>query len=114
MLYMAASVLPVFAMQEGGTGALSWDSAGFILCMVFAGLVFITFATWIAYLSNREHCVAPLFPARIVTHRVMLASILYVYIGTPTCFLLAGMVNHRLGHSQGFHVCRLCVLYGVG
>lgn len=78
VLYLAASVLAVFALQQAGAGAFPWRSAAFIVCFVVAVLASVALAVWIAYLSRKERLIKPLFPARIVTHRVMLATILYL------------------------------------
>lgn len=76
MLYLAASVLVVFALQQAGSGAYAWSSPTIIGCLVASGVAALLFAFWIWYLSHRERSILPLFPARIVNHRVMLANML--------------------------------------
>ena len=79
VLYIAGCVLAIFALQEAGTGTIAWDSATFIVCFVISGIAFSILAIWITYLSRRDRLIKPLFPIRIVTHRVMLATILWVH-----------------------------------
>uniref|UniRef100_A0A093VGU8 Multidrug resistance protein 3 n=1 Tax=Talaromyces marneffei PM1 TaxID=1077442 RepID=A0A093VGU8_TALMA len=76
LIYLASCTLLITALQEGGSGSISWTSAAFIICVILAGVIFTCFAAWIAYLSRRKHSVMPLFPMRIVTHRIMLSTIL--------------------------------------
>ncbi|KAL9622620.1 MAG: hypothetical protein Q9160_003117 [Pyrenula sp. 1 TL-2023] len=59
-LYVAASTLLVFALQQA----------------VIAGIASVIFGVWIWFLSSKERTFAPLFPTRIITHRVILANIL--------------------------------------
>ncbi|EED18637.1 efflux pump antibiotic resistance protein, putative [Talaromyces stipitatus ATCC 10500] len=76
LIYLASCTLLITALQEGGSGSMNWNSAAFIACMILAGVIFASFALWIAYLSKGKHSTIPLFPARIVTHRIMLSTIL--------------------------------------
>jgi hypothetical protein len=75
-IYLATSVLLITALQEAGAGSIEWYSAAFIVCMILAGLTFIGFALWIAFLSGGTHYTMPLFPARIVKHRIMLSTVM--------------------------------------
>jgi hypothetical protein len=75
-IYLATCVLLITALQEAGAGSINWDSAAFIVCMIMAGLTFIGFALWVAFLSRGTHYTIPLFPARIVKHRIMLPTIM--------------------------------------
>lgn len=76
LLYVAASTLLVFALQQAGTGTYSWNSATIIACLTVAGIASVIFGVWIWFLSSKEKPFAPLFPTRIITHRVILANIL--------------------------------------
>lgn len=75
-IYLASCVLFITALQEAGAGSFSWKSAAFIVCMILAGLTFIGFALWIAHLSGGSSSTMPLFPARIVKHRIMLSTVM--------------------------------------
>lgn len=76
LLYVAASCLLVFALQQAGAGTYAWSSSTIIACLVVSGIAALVFGIWIWYLSAKERAIAPLFPARIITNRIMLSSIL--------------------------------------
>lgn len=70
-LFLAASILLVFALQEGGTGLRPWDSPTIIVCLVFSIVFFVGFAGWISYFTYRPKSLSPIFPAYLLTRRVM-------------------------------------------
>jgi len=76
LLIIAASVLLVFALQEGGAGAYPWSSATIIVSLTVAAIAALALAFWTWYLSTGTRMFAPLFPARIVLHRVPAVNIL--------------------------------------
>lgn len=76
LLYLGASVLVVFALQSAGAGTYDWDSATIVACLVAAGIAAVLFCFWIWFLSRKERTILPLFPARIVNHKEMLANLL--------------------------------------
>ena len=75
LLCIAASVLLVFALQQAGAGAFAWSSATIIASLTVAAVAAIALGFWIWYLSSGTRRFAPLFPARIVLHRVLAANI---------------------------------------
>ncbi|KAI5295855.1 hypothetical protein KEM52_006698 [Ascosphaera acerosa] len=83
LLFLSSSVLPVFALQQVGSGECEWTSAYFISCMACGCFTLLLLLLWIAFISKDGHTISPLFPARILTHRVMcctmLASLLLGY-----------------------------------
>ncbi|EED14464.1 MFS multidrug transporter, putative [Talaromyces stipitatus ATCC 10500] len=76
LIYLVTCVLLITALQEAGAGSIAWQSAAFIVCMILAGLAFVGFASWIAFLSGGKHSTMPLFPARIIKHRIMLSTVM--------------------------------------
>lgn len=66
----------VFALQEAGTGTYAWNSGAIIACLVIAFLTAVALAVWIWYFSSADRGIAPLFPARIATHKIILANIM--------------------------------------
>ena len=51
ILLLAASILLVFALQEGGSTAYSWNSATIISTLTISGVCWIGFFAWISWLS---------------------------------------------------------------
>lgn len=76
VIYLSTCVLLITALQEAGAGSIKWYSAAFIVCIILAALAFIGFALWIAFLSRGTHYTMPLFPARIVKHRIMFSTVM--------------------------------------
>lgn len=70
-LFLVASILLVFAIQEGGIGVRAWDSPTIIICLVFSITSFTVFAGWIWYFTYRPKLISPIFPAYLLTKRVM-------------------------------------------
>ena len=75
LLYGAASLLLIFALQEAGAYTYAWNSAIIIGCLVSAVVAITCFAIWTWYLSRAERRIAPLFPARVITDRVVVGNI---------------------------------------
>ena len=76
LLYGAASVLLVYALQQAGAGVYAWSSPLVISFLVVAAVAAIALCFWVWYLSSGVRFFAPLFPARIVLHRVLITNIL--------------------------------------
>lgn len=78
LLFMATAVLLVLALQEAGAGTYAWNSSLVIACLTISGLSAIALTVWIWYFSKPgSHRISPLFPARILRHRIILANLLY-------------------------------------
>lgn len=75
LLCLVASVLLVFALQQAGAGVYSWSNAVVIASITVAGVAAIALCYWIRYLSTGSRPFEPLFPARIIVHRVMATNI---------------------------------------
>jgi hypothetical protein len=76
ILLIAGSVMLVFALQEGGL-KYPWDSGTIIASFVVAGVCWIAFGIWEAFLSRgilRNSMVA-VFPLRLARNRIVAASL---------------------------------------
>lgn len=78
-LFLALTVLLIFALQEAGAGLYSWNSATIIIILVAAGLAAIALSVWIWLLSTRDLKINPIFPATLVTRRVSAAIVSLVH-----------------------------------
>jgi len=74
LLSIAALVLLISALQEAGAEAYSWSSTVIIATLTLSGISGVALFFWIWYLSSGTRIFAPLFPARIMTHRVLGAN----------------------------------------
>nr|POE88313.1 efflux pump fus6 [Quercus suber] len=91
LLLLAASVLLVFGLQQAGSTAFAWNSAGSIVVFVLSGLCWIAFVIWIVYLhrrcqagkSNREG----IFPLSVVVRGKMAVVIITTFL-TGFSFIL--------------------------
>lgn len=69
LLLLAASVLVVFGLHEGGTGAYSWDSAVVVAPLVVGGLCWIALFLWSFVLSRaRWSNIAAIYPLELFSH----------------------------------------------
>ncbi|KAG5756552.1 hypothetical protein H9Q72_008483 [Fusarium xylarioides] len=79
-LLLAASVLLVFALEEGGT-RYSWSNAVVIATLVLAVVLFIAFGFWEVYVERSTSKQEPVFPPSICKDRISSAMLL------TTCFV---------------------------
>ncbi|RYP41388.1 hypothetical protein DL767_001026 [Monosporascus sp. MG133] len=83
VLILCATTLMVFALQEAGAFAYTWNSPVIVLTLSIAGLSSVMFITWEVFLGiKRITKVEPILPLRLITHRV--------YMGTLVCTLFTG------------------------
>ncbi|KAM0082099.1 hypothetical protein ACKRZS_005710 [Fusarium odoratissimum] len=80
ILLLAASVLLVFALEEGGT-RYSWGNAIVIATLVLAVVLFIAFGFWEVYVEKSPSKQEPVFPPSICKDRISSAMLL------TTCFV---------------------------
>ncbi|KAF4957020.1 hypothetical protein FGADI_3434 [Fusarium gaditjirri] len=80
ILLLAASVLLVFALEEGGT-RYSWGNAIVIATLVLAVVLFIAFGLWEVYVEKSPSKQEPVFPPSICKDRISSAMLL------TTCFV---------------------------
>ncbi|KAG5800376.1 hypothetical protein H9Q69_000674 [Fusarium xylarioides] len=79
-LLLAASVLLVFALEEGGT-RYSWSNAVVIATLVLAVVLFIAFGFWEVYVERSTSKQEPVLPPSICKDRISSAMLL------TTCFV---------------------------
>ncbi len=77
VLLLAASVLLIFALQEGGAFVYAWSSATIIACLVISGLSWVGFFVWQQCLAAHPHWTVKLvFPIGVLRQRVVGAAML--------------------------------------
>ncbi len=74
---LGASILLVVPLEEGGS-VYSWKSVIIVMLFVGSGICWIGFGIWETLLTRWESKwkMLPIFPTRLVTHRVIGATIL--------------------------------------
>ncbi|KAF4338017.1 major facilitator superfamily transporter [Fusarium beomiforme] len=80
VLLLAASVLLVFALEEGGT-RYSWSSSVVISTLVIAIVLFVAFGFWEVHVESSTSKQEPVFPPSICKDRISSAMLL------TTCFV---------------------------
>ena len=77
ILLLAAAVLLVFALQEGGTYAYPWRSGAIVVSFVLSGVCLASFISWQLWLAARPSWpVKPVFPMAMLKYRTMSAAFL--------------------------------------
>jgi hypothetical protein len=76
LLFVTASVPFVSSLQEAGAGVYAWDSTVVVVCLVLSAIATVPLGFWIYLLSRANRNIVPLFPQRIVTHRIMFANLM--------------------------------------
>lgn len=78
---LAATVLPVFIINQAAIRDYAWRSATTITVLVLGGLCWVALVLWQRQLARdpRFRLIRPQLPYNILTSRVMLAAILYVF-----------------------------------
>ncbi|KAI0097180.1 major facilitator superfamily transporter [Nemania sp. FL0031] len=90
LLSLAASILLVFALQQGGV-AYSWNSSAIIASFVVSGLLWIGFVLWERKLSLQPIVCEPLFPWRLAKNRFILGLLINGFLtGFP---FMAAIIN---------------------
>lgn len=122
-LLLAASVLVVFGLQEGGTGAHAWSSD------VVVGTIVVGFVCWVlligweyyVYRHGLGDRIASMFPFELLIHRRMLAGIISTlltgFIFFTVIFSLPlrfQIVNLKSASSAGVHLLPLLCACGAG
>lgn len=80
ILLLAASVLLVFALQEGGAYIYAWSSATIIATLTISAVAFIGFIGWQEWLAlHPDLAVKLIFPIKIAGQRVLGSAMLYVH-----------------------------------
>ncbi|OTB06093.1 hypothetical protein M426DRAFT_259520 [Hypoxylon sp. CI-4A] len=90
LLSLAASILLVFAVQQGGV-AYSWNSSAIIASFILSGILWIGFFGWERQLSKRNVVCEPMFPWRLVRNRFVLGLLFNGFLtGFP---FMAAIIN---------------------
>lgn len=77
VLLLAASILLIFALEEGGSYVLAWGSATIIACLVISVLAFVAFVAWqICLAAHPPWPTQVVFPISVVRQRVVGAAVL--------------------------------------
>jgi len=75
ILLLAATVLLVLGLQQGGSATWSWNNLPVITILVASGVSWVSFIVWEVWLSRRQGVVEPLFPLRLARKRVYMSSL---------------------------------------
>ncbi|KND91015.1 putative MFS-type transporter [Tolypocladium ophioglossoides CBS 100239] len=87
---LAASILLVFALQQGGV-AYPWSSGAIISVFVLSGLLWLGFIAWERQLSTWNTVCEPIFPLRLARNRFVLGLLLNGFLtGFP---FMAAIIN---------------------
>ncbi|EMC99586.1 hypothetical protein BAUCODRAFT_57376, partial [Baudoinia panamericana UAMH 10762] len=122
LLLIAASVLVVFGLQQGGSGEYQWASGVVIATIVVGVCCWILLLLWQFYASRkRNDSVASILPFELISNVPMLAGIIsttltgftyfLVLISTPLRFQI---VNLKSPSGAGIHLLPLLVATGIG
>jgi MFS family permease len=126
ILMLAASVLVVFGIQEGGSGSYSWSSSVVVATIVVGVICWILLFTWEYYIYRQQRQgkkinVASMFPFELVVHRPMFAGIIFTMFTGFTFFLVVismplrfQIVNLKSASSAGVHLLPLLCSCGFG
>lgn len=74
LLLLTASVLLVFALEEGGT-SYSWRSPTIISIIVLAGACWIVVICWEHFVDKSKSAQEPIFPLRLLKDRVLVGML---------------------------------------
>lgn len=78
LLLLAASMLLISALEEGGT-EYSWVSLVVLVLLSLSVLLGIVFLCWERYLGTRQSAQEPVLPWRLLEDRFVLGFLLYVF-----------------------------------
>lgn len=76
-LLVIASILLIFAIQEGASFVWKWSSPVIIWSLVVSGVCWLLLVVWESYLFyGQNQVIQPIFPLRLAVGRVYLSSFL--------------------------------------
>ncbi|KAL7962558.1 major facilitator superfamily domain-containing protein [Trichoderma compactum] len=74
---LCSSSLLVFAIQQAGSQTFAWSSPVIISALVISGVSWAAFIYWEVVLDSKRHRhIEPIFPIRLMLHRVYASSLL--------------------------------------
>lgn len=77
LLLLAASILLVSALEEGGT-EYSWASSVVLSLLSLSVVLWIVFLYWERHLGSRQSTQEPVLPWRLLNDRFVMGFLLYV------------------------------------
>lgn len=122
-LLLAASVLVVFGLQEGGTGSYAWSSGVVVGTIVVGFVCWVLLIGWEYYVYSHKlgDKIASMFPFELLINRRMLAGIISTLLTGFVFFTLIislplrfQIVNLKSASSAGVHLLPLLCACGVG
>jgi hypothetical protein len=121
-LIVLGSVLLSFALQQAGNRTYAWSSGIVVSFLVLAALCWTALIGWSKYLSRpRFGMIAAQFPWRIMTDRVMMATIGstlsmgFIYIGCLVNIPIRSQIVNQMGPvASGIHLLPLMGLCAFG
>ncbi|KAF4625107.1 hypothetical protein G7Y89_g13062 [Cudoniella acicularis] len=121
-LSLAGSSLLVVSLEEGGI-QFAWSSVAIIMMLVGSAICFTGFGIWETILTPRElkWKMLPLFPTRLVSHRVIAATLATVFFtGFPFVVTVISLpqrfqiVNNNTPAKAGLHMLPLIITTALG
>ncbi|KAH6665804.1 major facilitator superfamily domain-containing protein [Halenospora varia] len=121
-LSLAGSCLLIVSLEEGGV-QFAWSSVAIIMMLVGSALCFTGFGIWETILTPRERQwkMLPLFPTRLVSHRVIAATLATVFFtGFPFVVTVISLpqrlqiVNNNTPAKSGMHMLPLILTTAFG
>ncbi|KAK1758614.1 putative multidrug resistance protein [Echria macrotheca] len=102
LLLVVASILLVFAIQEGASFVWKWSSPVIIWSLVISGLCWFLLCIWESYLFyGRSQKIQPIFPLRLAMGRVYLSSLIVTLLTGFIYIALVIKIPERLQISYG-------------
>ncbi|KAL5906549.1 hypothetical protein ACKVV1_010950 [Pyricularia oryzae] len=80
VLLLAASMMIVYCIQEGGSMKLPWSSPTIVTMLVISSLCWVAFWCWEASVGLRDDKVEPIFPLSLAGHRAYLACLFATFL----------------------------------
>ncbi|UKZ81123.1 hypothetical protein TrVFT333_008893 [Trichoderma virens FT-333] len=119
---LCSSSLLVFAIQQAGSQTFAWSSPVIISALIISGISWSAFIYWELVLDSKRHRhIEPIFPIRLMLHRVYAASLLLTLLtGFPYISLTIiiperfQIVNGEDALMAGIHLFPLLGACAVG
>ncbi|KAK0759834.1 hypothetical protein N5P37_008024 [Trichoderma harzianum] len=119
---LCSSSLLVFAIQQAGSQTFAWSSPVIISALIISGVSWAAFIYWEVVLDSKRHRhIEPIFPIRLMLHRVYASSLLLTLLtGFPYISLTViiperfQIVNGEDALMAGIHLFPLLGACAVG
>ncbi|ROW13882.1 hypothetical protein VPNG_03630 [Cytospora leucostoma] len=83
---VAACVLMVYSLQQAGTMTIAWTSIQFLTTFTISIICWALFWAWQLILKHLPIQVEPVFPVRLIYHRVYMAAVISMFL-SGYCYL---------------------------